>query len=285
MRKYAFFIVALAAVAFASFAFAGASKSHQNVKTTSSKITNRLCVYVDHRAGQTYGDLSTIAKFTARTCIIGKKGARGLTGARGAVGAAGVAGTDGMSGTPGARGATGPQGVQGDIGPQGPSIGTFGPVSLAAQDHGCVTDDPGDPNDPWANTTENRSYVVDAMQDGSGYIVTRYDLDGIFTTIPDSQHPGCEDDSSFETETTGTWNGVWSQSISGEFDYNPDAAIPASATWDDFIAAVFGDDGDLSPTVSFVSYEFDYYSECGDHWRDSQYVGGTNAQTGTIGDC
>jgi hypothetical protein len=58
--------------------------------------------------------------------------------------------------------------------------------------------------------------------------------------------------------------------VSGEFDYNPDATINASsATWDQFIAHVFGDDGNLSPTVDFVSYEFDYYDSCGDHWRDA----------------
>jgi hypothetical protein len=75
-------------------------------------------------------------------------------------------------------------------------------VALTAEDHGCVADDPPPPggeNSPWANTTEKRSFVVTPAQNGSGYFVTRYDVNGAFT-----------------------------------FDYNPDATINASsATWDD----------------------------------------------------
>jgi hypothetical protein len=50
---------------------------------------------------------------------------------------------------------------------------------------------------------------------------------------------------------------------------------------------VFGDDGDASPTVTFVSYEFDYYDTCGEHWRDAQYNNPNDPsnQSGTIGDC
>src|SRR5262249_55792255 len=84
---------------------------------------------------------------------------------------------------------------------------------------------PGGENGPWANTTEERSYVVSPAQDGSGYFVTRYDLDGAFTAITGRQHPGCADAVNFATATKGTWNGVWTQKVSGEFDYNPDATI------------------------------------------------------------
>ena len=113
----------------------------------------------------------------------------------------------------------------------GPSIGTFGPVALTGEDHGCVTDDPGDPNQPWANTTENRSYVVSPAQDRSGYFVTRYDLNGAFTAILDRQHPGCTDSGTFTKATKGTWNGVWTQKVSGKFDYNrtPASTLPARA--------------------------------------------------------
>src|SRR5262245_10787485 len=57
------------------------------------------------------------------------------------------------------------------------------------------------------------------------YFVTRYDLDGAFTAITGRQHPGCADAVNFATATKGTWNGVWTQKVSGEFDYNPDATI------------------------------------------------------------
>jgi hypothetical protein len=283
MKKYTFVFVVLASMVFASLAIGGSSSRlgvHNGVITACVETKGITPTIGDIKLSHCQKGYSTL-----KWNIKGPRGLRGLTGAKGAAGTAGENGTAGPQGVTGPQGPAGTDGARGATGPQGPSIGTFGPVALSGEDHGCVTDDPGDPNDPWANTTENRSYVVAPMQDGSGYIVTRYDLNGAFTTIPDSQHPGCQDDGSFETETTGTWNGVWSQTVGGEFDYNPDAAIPPSATWDDFISAVFADDGDLSPTVNFVSYEFDYYSSCGDHWRDSQYVGGTNSQSGTIGDC
>jgi hypothetical protein len=223
--------------------------------------------------------------------IRGPRGLRGVSAA-GRQGPAGPAGPSGVQGTQGAQGAQGPQGPQGpkgdkgDRGPQGPSIGTFGPVALTGEDHGCVTDDPGDPNSPWANTTEDRSYVVTPAQDASGYFVTRYDLNGKFTAIVGRQHPGCTDAANFTSATKGTWNGVWTQKVSGEFDYNPDATIDASSvTWDDFIAHVFGGDGAEHPTVTFISYEFDYYA-CGFHWRDAQYSqDDPSNQSGTIGNC
>ena len=64
-------------------------------------------------------------------------------------------------------------------------------------------------------------------------------------------------------------------------DYNPDAAMPADPSWDSFLNAVFG--VSLADTT-FVSYEFDYYDSCHDHWRDANYSG-TSQQSGTIGDC
>jgi hypothetical protein len=42
--------------------------------------------------------------------------------------------------------------------------------------------------------------------------------------------------------------------------------MPASGTWDDFIAAFFAPNGE-TPTVTDKSCEFDYYNACGDHWR------------------
>jgi hypothetical protein len=120
--------------------------------------------------------------------------------------------------------------------------------------------------------------------------VTRYDVNGTFTTQNGAQHPGCADAGVFSAPAeTGTWNGVWTQKISGNFDYNPDAAMPADPTWDNFIAAVFTNRGPgappAPPTVEFVSYEFDYYSACNnDHWRDANYEG-VSIQEGTIGDC
>jgi hypothetical protein len=125
---------------------------------------------------------------------------------------------------------------------------------------------------------------VDAAQDGTGYFVTRYDINGTFTTIEGAEHPGCTDEGHFDSEDVGTWNGVWTQKITGNFDYNPDGSMEGVVTWDEFIAAIFTSDTGPAPTVTFTSYEFDYYNECGDHWRDANY-GGASQQSGTIGDC
>jgi hypothetical protein len=111
---------------------------------------------------------------------------------------------------------------------------------------------------------------------------------GTFTTIPGQEHPGCTDEGHFTSAQTGTWNGVWTQKITENFDYNPDATMPADPTWDNFIDAFFADDdGGPAPTVTFTSYEFDYYQPCnGDHWRDASYAAPTgDSQQGTIGDC
>jgi hypothetical protein len=66
------------------------------------------------------------------------------------------------------------------------------------------------------------------------------------------------------------------------FDYDPDAEMPASGTWADFLTAAFGLDPGADPPTT--SYEFDYYNDCGDHWRDSFY-GGASIGSGTIDDC
>jgi hypothetical protein len=167
-------------------------------------------------------------------------------------------------------------------------LGTFGPVHLVNRpDTGCATDDPG--QDPWAMDTEDRFFTVEPAEDGTGYIVTRYDVNGTFTTVPGGQHPGCTDAGVFGATTeSGTWNGVWTRKISGNFDYNPDAAMPADPSWDGFIAAVFTDSVGAAPTVDEVSYEFDYYLPCAPanerHWRDANY-GGVSTPEGTIGDC
>jgi hypothetical protein len=167
-------------------------------------------------------------------------------------------------------------------------LGVFGPVHLVDQpDHGCATDDPG--QDPWARDTMDRFFTVEPAEDATGFIVTRYDVNGTFTTVAGGQHPGCADAAVFGATTeSGTWNGVWTRKISGNFDYNPDAAMPADPSWDNFIADVFTDSAGPAPTVDEVSYEFDYYLPCAaagsDHWRDAFY-GGVFTAEGTIGDC
>jgi hypothetical protein len=236
--------------------------------------------------GQTLGDLklSNCHKGFKRIAwnIRGPRGLRGVSGAgkQGPAGPAGPSGAQGSQGPQGPQGPKGDKGDKGDKGAQGPSIGTFGPVAITnREDTGCVTDEPT--QTPWALDDENRSYVVVPSQDGSGYTVTRYDLNGTFTAIVGRQHPGCTDAGSFTKATKGTWNGVWTQKVTGAFDYNPDAAMPADPSWDSFLNAVFG--VSLADTT-FVSYEFDYYDSCHDHWRDANYSG-TSQQSGTIGDC
>jgi hypothetical protein len=239
---------------------------------------------------ETHGNNQTLGDLKLANChkgfkaiawnIRGPRGVRGVSsvGKQGPPGPAGPAGAQGQQGAQGIQGAQGPKG---DKGPQGPSIGTFGPVHITGrEDTGCVTDDPN--QTPWALDNEDRVYVVAPSQDGTGYTVTRYDLHGTFTAIVGRQHPGCADSINFTSATTGTWNGVWTQKVVGNFDYNPDAAMPADPSWDSFLTAVFG--VTLADTT-FVSYEFDYYA-CGVtfHWRDANY-NSVSQQSGTIGDC
>jgi hypothetical protein len=230
------------------------------------------------------------------------RGLRGPTGPRGPAGAAGPAGSQGPAGTqgaagpagakgdkgdPGTAGATGSQGPKGDKGDKGDAgFGTFGPVHLTGQDDtGCGG------AEVWAHDTENRLFTVEAAQDGTGYIVTRYDVKGTFTTVPGTHHPGdCAN--TFDSADTGTFNGVWTRQVTSDmqdFDYNPDAAMPASGSWVDFLGALFGlpasiaDPNGANPAPT-LSYEFDYYNACDDHWRDASYAT-TFSAGGSIGDC
>jgi hypothetical protein len=109
-------------------------------------------------------------------------------------------------------------------------------------------------------------------------------VNGTFTTIPGREHPGCTDEDKFASANTGTWNGVWTRKVTGDFDYNPDAEMTDDATWVDFLGAFFGLSPAEADAVPTTSYEFDYYNECGDQWRDAFYSG-TSFQSGTIDDC
>ncbi len=256
-------------------ATAGSQRTQAGSQKTSAGV---LCV-------ELRGDAATRRDVKYRkggSCKAGEqriKLPRGLRGPRGPAGSPGAAGAPGQTGPPGAKGDKGDKGDKGEPGQA--AFGTFGPVHITGQDTGCVTDEPT--QTPWALVNEDRLYVVAASQDGSGYTVTRYDTHGTFTAIVGRQHPGCTDPANFTTATTGTWNGVWTQKVAGKFDYNPDAAMPADPSWDSFLTAVFG--VTLADTT-FVSYEFDYYDSCADHWRDAQYTpNDPSNESGTIGDC
>jgi hypothetical protein len=162
--------------------------------------------------------------------------------------------------------------------------GTFGPVHLTGlEDTGCALPT----QSVWANTDTDRSFVVVAAQDGTGYYVTRYDRNGTFTTIPGARHPGCDILDTFAAAGTGTFDGVWTRFVDAttagpNFDYNPNATVPAAGDWAGFFTAVFG--VDLSAVDNTTSYEFDYRNSCADHWRDAFYAGVFDT-TGDIGDC
>jgi hypothetical protein len=210
----------------------------------------------------------------------GDRGAKGADGTNGAAGQAGAAGAAGPAGATGPQGPAGPQGAQGPAGargPAGPNPITHSFSYTDRNDQSCFDTEAS--QEVWATTDADRFYVVTVAQDGSGYFVTRYDI-GSYTTIVGAQHAKngpCGEDV-YETAQVGPFNGVWTQEVTGDFDYNP-AGVPESDSWDDYLAAVF--DTDLASTT-FVSYEFDYYNECGDHWRDSSNGA---APGGSIGDC
>jgi hypothetical protein len=101
------------------------------------------------------------------------------------MGSTGPAGPAGPAGSAGVQGPKGDKGDKGDRGPAGSSVDTFGPVHIVNRDDtGC------EGTEVWAHDTEDRFYVVDPSQDGTGYTVTRYDVHGTFTTIPRAHHPG-----------------------------------------------------------------------------------------------
>ena len=70
-----------------------------------------------------------------------------------------------------------------------------------------------DGHEIWAHTNEDRYYAVEPAQDGTGYFVTRYDVNGAFTTIAGAEHPGCADAADFASSDTGTWTGVWTRKV------------------------------------------------------------------------
>ncbi len=118
-------------------------------------------------------------------------------------------------------------------------LGLFGPVHLADRpDTGCATDDPGQA--PWALSSMDRYFTVKPAEDGMGFMVTRYDMNGTFTTVTGGQHPGCEDAGLFVDATEdGVWQGIWTQKVTGNFDYRPESTMPADPTFANFITEFF----------------------------------------------
>ena len=134
-------------------------------------------------------------------------------------------------------------------------------------------------NEIWAKDTADRYFRVTPSSDGTGYFVTRYDAKGTYTTIAGKHFAtsGPCGSGTYSSAQTGKFNGVWTQKVTGAYDYNPDATIPADPSWDDFVSAVFP-----GGTLQHVSYEFDYYNSCGNHWRDADNGA---APGGTITNC
>jgi hypothetical protein len=232
---------------------------------------------------ETRGGGATLGDIKLNHCHKGFKpiawNIRGPKGARGAS----TPGPQGPQGPQGSAGPQGPKGDKGDKGDKGPpgtaALGTYGPVHLTNRDDtGC------DGVEVWAHDNEDRYYVVSAAQDGLGYFVTRYDVNGTFTTIPGAHHPGDCTKTFDQQPDQGTFNGVWTKKITGDFDYNPDKTMPASGTWDDFVNTFFSPNDGNDPTQTDISYEFDYYS-CGYHWRDAAYPYPNIVDSGSIGDC
>jgi hypothetical protein len=204
----------------------------------------------------------------------GARGAQGVAGPAGPQGPVGPAGARGANGSNGSNGAQGPQGPQGPKGEDGFSMGTSRIYEVAQLDGGC---DSG--QEKWANDEIERLYTIEP-QGGLEYLVTRYDV-GSFTTVAGKHFPvnGVCGAGTFTSAQEGTLEGVWTRKISGDLDYRP-FADPTSGDWDSFITAHFG----ASATVTETGYEFDYYNDCGDHWRDA-YDGTTFSGSGTIANC
>ena len=118
-------------------------------------------------------------------------------------------------------------------------------------------------------------------------MVTRYDMNRTFTTVIGGQHPGCEDARSVRRRARKRPVARNLPKVAGNFDYNPNAIMPANPTFDNFIAEFFTASGG-APDVEHISYEFDYYLVCAlpgsMHWRDQSYGRGDYPE-GNIEDC
>jgi hypothetical protein len=242
----------------------GAFAAQHYLITSSSQIKNGVVSLSDLAPG-------------ARKALQSKQGKSGAPGPRGPIG------------QPGQKGDNGPQGNKGDKGDKGdrgaPTPGTFGPFHLAGRnDTGC------NGTEVWAHDDEDRFYVVEPSQVGDGYYVTRYDVNGKFTTVAGTHHPGaCAN--AFDSADKGTFSGAWTRHITSNlsgFDYDPDAT-PSGSDWVGFLTSVFHISNDAADPNSATpapttSYEFDYYNSCGDHWRDAFY-GGASTGGGSIGNC
>ena len=196
-------------------------------------------------------------------------------GAQGPAGAAGPAGPAGARGAQGAQGAQGPQGPQGPAGRDASAPGTSGIFKVTLLDGGC---DSG--QEKWANDDLKRVYTITPADTGLAYLVTRYDV-GTYTTIAGKRFAtnGPCGTGTYTSAQTGEVEGVWTRKVSGNLDYKP-FAEPSGSDWDSFITSHFGP----SATVTDVAYEFDYYNDCNDHWRDA-YDGTTFSGSGSIGNC
>jgi hypothetical protein len=203
MKKY---IVTLLMVALAVVGVAGA---------TSTKNVHKACFYVDHRAGQTYADVSVNPKFEEGVCIVGRRGkngkngkagatgAQGAAGAQGAQGAAGAAGADGSAGSIGATGAQGEQGEPGIAGPTGPAgangatgpagaIGVTGPAGPTGATGATGATGPAGADGQGANIGDvyacvsvgNNAKIVDTIAECDAGHDTIYRLDGVKVVTP-----------------------------------------------------------------------------------------------------
>ncbi len=211
----------------------------------------------------------------------GSAGERGATGPQGPAGSAGAKGDTGLAGPAGPAGLAGATGATGPTGPAGPAgaaaFGTSKTYSVSQLDGGC---DSGE--EKWSEDTGQRFFVVTPAADGSGYFVTRYDK-GTYRTLAGKHFATsgpCDTGTTYTSAQNGTYDGVWTQKVTGLFDYKPFATDPASGSWDAYLEARFGD----AATVETVSYEFDYYNNCGNHWRDA-YYNGTFSGSGAIPNC
>jgi len=244
MKKGLFIIGALAVVlGITSGALAGAS----------AKQTSRFCVYVDHRGGRgaSHLDVSVDPKYGHKTCIVGKRGAKGATGAAGATGAPGA---KGATGPPGPKGATGSPGPKGDPGPPGLSVpGVVVTQVFGGDSSHCGPD--------WANDDYTRTLEFVPQNDGSIQVVRFYD--GTFTTIAGASRPNpASCPGTLQTGgVTGTFKGFDVVVVTGGV-FTPNATCPDPCTAAAMLATFFPADGGAA-AISTVNDGWEYQYDAG----------------------
>ena len=123
----------------------------------------------------------------------------------------------------------------------------------------------------WAKTASDRSYTVEPLEDGTGYLVTRYDQNGTFKTIAGAEHPGCTDEGAFSGVDDGhpDGRGPARSRQSARLRLQPRRETGGFGELSDFLVAAFG--SARTPTPPRL-VRVRLLQRVRNHWRDLRFM-------------